>query len=160
MRGARVIGVERAAGAYTGYSCAPVRIVDASANDVAAAVRAETGGRGADIVYNTVGSPYFEAANKSLALRGRQIFISTIDRAVPFDIFAFYRAQLTYVGIDTLALDCVASASILRELAPGFASGALKPFPVLESARYGLDRATEAYRAVLSGARDRVVLQP
>jgi NADPH:quinone reductase-like Zn-dependent oxidoreductase len=160
MRGARVIGVERTPGAYAGHACAPVLVIDSSSSDVASVVRAETGGRGADIVYNTVGSPYFEAANKSLALRGRQIFISTIDRAVPFDIFAFYRAQLTYVGIDTLALDCVASAAILRELAPGFASGALKPFPVTGAATYRLDRAADAYRAVLSGTRDRIVLQP
>lgn len=160
MRGARVIGVERAPGPYTGHACAPVLIIDSSSSDVASVVRAETGGRGADIVYNTVGSPYFEAANKSLAIRGRQIFISTLDRAVPFDIFAFYRAQLTFVGIDTLALDCVASGAILRALAPGFASGALKPYPVLDTAVYRLDRAADAYRAVLAGTRDRIVLQP
>ena len=62
------------------------------------------GGHGADIVFNTVGSPYFEVANRAMAMRGRQIFISTIERSVPFDIFAFYRGQHRYIGVDTLAL--------------------------------------------------------
>ena len=160
MRGASVFGVVRAAEPYAGHASGPVRVIDAATEDVAAVVRAETDGRGADIAYNTVGSPYFEAANKALGIGGRQILISTLDRAVPFDILAFYRAQLTYVGVDTLALDSVASAAILRELAPGFESGALRPFPVPDSARYGLDRAEDAYRAVLSGSRDRIVLLP
>ena len=158
MRGARVIGVGRTSEPFAGHGV--VRMIDAAREDVAAIVRDETGGRGADIAYNTVGSPYFAAANAALGIGGRQIFISTVERAVPFDIFAFYRAQLTYVGIDSLALDSVASAAILRELADGFASGALRPFPIRDDARYGLDRAEAAYRAVLSGTRDRVVLLP
>ena len=158
MRGARVFSVGRG-GAYDGHAAGPVRSI-AAAEDVAGIVRAETGGRGADIAYNAVGSPYFDVANKALTTGGRQVFISTVERAVPFDIFAFYRAQLTYVGIDTLALDSTASAAILRELVPGFESGALRPFPVRDGACYGLDRAEEAYRAVLSGSRDRVVLHP
>ncbi|MBV8916281.1 MAG: zinc-binding alcohol dehydrogenase family protein [Acetobacteraceae bacterium] len=160
MRGARVFGVERTAEPYQRHASLPVHMIDAASEDIAEVVRKETGGHGADIAYNTVGSPYFAAANAALAIGGRQIFIATVDRSVPFDIFAFYRAQLTYIGIDTLALDSVASAAILRELAPGFESGALRPFPVRDSARYGLDRAVDAYRAVLSGSRDRVVLQP
>ena len=135
-------------------------MIDAAREDIAEVVRRETDGRGADIAYNTVGSPYFAAANAALTVGGRQIFISTIERAVPFDIFAFYRAQLTYVGIDSLALDSRASAAILRELAPGFESGQLRPFPVQASGRYPLERAAEAYRAVLGGSPDRIVLLP
>ena len=123
-------------------------------------VSEETGGHGADIVCNTVGSPYFAAANQAMAHGGRQILISTAERSVPFDIFAFYRGQHTFVGIDSLALDARASAAILRELLPGFASGQLRPFPVLESACYPLERAMDAYRAVQAIARDRVVLMP
>src|SRR5262249_37491107 len=74
-QGARVIGVVRKAETYEGYSNAPVEVIDASATDVAERVREVTGGKGADIVFNTVGDPYFQAAHKSLALRGRQILI-------------------------------------------------------------------------------------
>jgi hypothetical protein len=43
---------------------------------------------------------------------------------------------------------------------PGFASGALKPFPIKPDAIYPLERAAEAYLAVLGSSRDRLVFQP
>jgi NADPH2:quinone reductase len=159
MLGARVFGVTRRAEAFAHEGCA-VRMIDASSADVVAVVRAETSGHGADIVYNTVGSPYFAAANQAMAHGGRQILISTVERSVPFDIFAFYRGRHTFVGIDSLALDACASAGLLRELLPGFASGRLRPFPVEQGACYPLERAMDAYRAVQAIARDRVVLLP
>lgn len=158
--GGRVFGVERTRESYIGKASAPVHMIDASSEDVVQVVHDATGGRGADIVYNTVGSPYFDVANRALALRGRHVFIATIERSVPFDILAFYRAQHTFVGIDTLALDSLDCAAILDALKPGFESGAFKPFPVIEAQVLPLERAIEGYRAVLSGARERVVLRP
>jgi NADPH:quinone reductase-like Zn-dependent oxidoreductase len=157
MAGARVFGVARRAEAFV-QPHAAVRMIDASADDVAAVVRDETGGHGADIVYNTVGSPYFAAANAAMAHGGCQILISTVERPVPFDIFAFYRGEHSFFGVDSLALDACASAALLRELLPGFVSGRLRPLPVVEAACYPLERAAEAYRAVQAIARDRVVL--
>src|SRR5947199_3670765 len=69
-QGARAIGVVRKSEAYAGHSNSPVEVIDASATDVATRVRELTSGKGADIVYNTVGDPYFQAAHTSLALRG------------------------------------------------------------------------------------------
>ena len=114
--------------------------------DIAAVVRVETGGHGADVVYNSVGSPYFAAANQAMAHGGRQILISTVERPVPFDIFAFYRGRHTFVGIDLLALDACASAAILRELLPGLASGGSGRSRWLRAACYPLERAMDAYR--------------
>ncbi|MDR6534401.1 zinc-binding alcohol dehydrogenase family protein [Variovorax soli] len=156
--GARVIAVQRRAGPFEGFACGPVEGIDAGAGDVAAQVRELTGGRGADIVYNTVGSAYFEAGNKAMAKGATQIFIATHDRAVPFDIFAFYRGMHTYVGIDSLALDCEAATAQLDAMREGFERGTLKPFPVARA--FTLDEAADAYRLVLSGSTDRVVLRP
>jgi NADPH:quinone reductase len=159
-RGARVIGVVRKSEAYEGDSNSPVEVIDASATDVATRVRELTSGKGADIVYNTVGDPYFQAAHKSLALRGRQILIAAVDRIVQFNILEFYRGQHTYVGIDTLGLSSIATGAVLRELAPGFASGHLKPFPIKASAVYSLEQAKDALVAVAGSSRDRVILRP
>lgn len=159
-QGARVIGVVRKDEPYVGHAHGDVTVIDSSRNDVAVTVRELTGGKGADIVYNTVGEPYYDAGTKSLALLGRQIFIASVKQPVVFDIFAFYRGRHTYIGIDTLALSSVASAEVLRDLVPGFASGALKPFPIEANAIYPLTRAAEAYAAVLSSSRDRVIFQP
>lgn len=159
-QGARVIGVVRKTEAYEGHANAPIEVIDASAIDVATRVRELTGGKGADIVFNTVGDPYFQAAHKSLALRGRQILIAAIDRIVQFNILEFYRGQHTYVGIDTLGLSSAATGTVLRDLEPGFAGGQLKPFPIKANAVYPLDRAKEAYGAVAGSSRDRVILKP
>src|SRR5438477_3040404 len=158
--GARVIGVARRSEPYEGHVNAKVEMIDASATDVAARVRELTGGKGADIVYNTVGDPYFEAAHQSLALRGRQILIAAVGRIVQFDILEFYRGQHTYVGIDTLGLSSVATGAVLRELGPGFASGHLKPFPIKPNAIYPLEQAKAALIAVAGSSRDRVILRP
>jgi NADPH2:quinone reductase len=159
-QGARVIGVVRKAEPYEGHANASIEVIDASATDVATRVRELTDGRGADIVFNTVGDPYFQAAHKSLALRGRQILIAAIDRIVQFNILEFYRGQHTYVGIDTLGLSSIATGAVLHDLGPGFASGHLKPFPIKANAIYPLERAKEAYVAVAGSSRDRVILKP
>ncbi|MDE1010253.1 MAG: zinc-binding alcohol dehydrogenase family protein [Paraburkholderia fungorum] len=160
MAGAKVFGVERTRQPYLGHASGEVTMIDASSQTIDEVVRELTDGHGADIVYNTVGSPYFEQANKALAKRGTQIFISTIDRAVPFDIFSFYRGQHTYVGIDTLALDSVDGAQTLDQLLPAFESGALKPFPIDRESVFSLDDAALAYQAVLRGSTNRVLLKP
>src|ERR1700681_1409027 len=158
--GARVIGVVRKNEPYEGHANCKVDVIDASATDIAARVRELTDGRGADIVFNTVGDPYFQAAHKSLALRGRQILIAAINPIVQFNILEFYRGQHTYVGIDTLALSSIATGAVLRELGPGFASGHLKPFPIKPAAVYPLEQAKAAFMAVAGSSRDRVILRP
>jgi NADPH2:quinone reductase len=158
--GARAIGVVRKKEPYEGYANAAVDVIDASATDVAIRVRELTDGKGADVVFNTVGDPYFQAAHKSLALRGRQILIAAIDRIVQFNILEFYRGQHSYFGIDTLGLSSVATGDVLRELAPGFASGHLKPFPINPASVFPLDEAKRALVAVAGFSRDRVILKP
>jgi NADPH:quinone reductase len=158
--GARVIGVVRKSEAYEGHANSRVEVIDASALDVAKRVRELTDGKGADIVFNTVGDPYFQAAHQSMAVRGRQILIAAIDRIVQFNILEFYRGQHTYVGIDTLGLSSIATGAVLRELGPGFASGQLKPFPIRQSAIYPLEETKAAFVAVAGSSRDRVILRP
>jgi len=160
MCGGRVFAVERVREEFLGHATAPVDMIDASAVDIATYVRDKTDGHGADIVYNTVGSPYFEAACKAMAQGARQVFISTIERAVPFDIFAFYRGRHKFLGIDTLALDSGNCAEILDTLKPGFERGSLRAFPVSDSAMFSLAEAEQAYRAVIAGSRERIVLAP
>ena len=159
MNGAQVIAVQRSE-RYETFSYAPVDVVNAKElvpDEIAEKILQLSNGKGADIIYNTVGSAYFEAANKSLAKGGTQIFIATQDRAIPFDIFTFYRGMHTFVGIDTLALDCIESTKLLNILRPGFESGKLKPFEIDKV--FDLDNALEAYKLVLGGVQKRVVFK-
>ncbi len=158
--GARVIGVVRKNEPYEGHANSRVDVIDASSTDVATRVRELTEGKGADIAFNTVGDPYFQTAHRSLALRGRQILIAAINPVVPFNILEFYRGQHTYVGVDTLALSSSATGAVLRDLAPGFASGHLKPFPIGPDSIYPLQDAKRAFVAVAGSSRHRVILRP
>ena len=107
-----------------------------------------------------MGSAYFEAANKAMAKQARQIFISTFDRAVPFDIFNFFRGSHKYIGIDTLALSSVDGARIFDRLKLKFEEGLLKPFPINPDCCYDLKDAAKAYASVLRGTPERVLLKP
>jgi NADPH2:quinone reductase len=160
MAGARVFGVEYKPMPYKGHTSAEIEMLDASSEDVAATVRDKTGGNGAKIIFNTVGSPYFETAGKALADQGRHIIISTFEPKVPFDIFGFYRGRHRLIGINTLALDSVRCAKIFDKLKPKFESRSLKPFPINPSAIYGLKDAAKAYVSVERSSPDRVILQP
>jgi NADPH:quinone reductase len=160
-RGGRVFAVSRDEG-YIGAAAAPVAAIDGRAADVAGILRAATGGHGADIVYNTIGSPYFEAACAAMAEGARQILIATIERSVPFDIFRFYRGRHVFLGVDSLVLDGAQCAQILERLSPLFAAGKLRPFPVPAECRLPLAEAKSAYAAVMTreGGRNRIVLVP
>ncbi|MEI2301318.1 quinone oxidoreductase family protein [Ensifer sp. MJa1] len=160
LAGARVFAVEYSEQSLLAHTNAPVEMLNSAKDDVAAIVREKTGGHGADIVFNTVGSPYFEIANMAMAKQARQIFISTFDRAVPFDIFNFFRGRHKYIGIDTLALSSVEGARIFDKLKPKFEEGKLKPFPINPATCYGLADAAKAYASVLRGTSDRVLLKP
>ncbi len=157
---AKVIGVVRKEELYEGHANAPVEIINSATTDVAKRVGELTDGKGANIVFNTVGDPYFNEANRSLAKGGCQILIAAVHKMVEFNILEFYRGRHTYVGIDTLAFSSIESANVLRGVMPGFAGGFLRPFPISASSIYPLSDAKAAYTAVIGSSRDRVVLRP
>jgi len=104
---------------------------------------------------------YWEVGHAVMAKGATQIFIiATKGQTVAFDLFKFYRGMHNFVGIDTLALDCVRSCELLDELRPGFEDGTLKPFPVASADMIDLPHAMQAYKEVLSGAKNRIVLKP
>lgn len=157
--GANVIAVRRGGGEWDGPSKG-VHSIDAKTEDVAARIRELSDGKGAHIVFNTVGSPYFEAANKAMAKGATQILISTLERPVPFDIFTFFRGMHTYVGIDTLTLDCIATNECMEAMRAGFEVGSLQPFTVSPDAVFSLDHVLTVYQEVFSGASRRIVFNP
>jgi len=159
-QGAKVIGVVRKDEPYEGYANAPIEIINSATTDVAKRVRELTDGKGADVVFNTVGDPYFNDANRSLAKAGCQILIAAVHKVVEFNILEFYRGRHTYVGIDTLAFSSIESAEVLRSVMPGFADGFLRPFPIAASSIYPLTDAKAAYAAVVGSSRDRILLHP
>jgi hypothetical protein len=64
--------------------------------------------------------------------------------------------QAVLRGLTTQVLDATRCAEILKEIAPLFESGALKP--LIASEKYPLSEATQAYRCTASGKSGKVVL--
>lgn len=120
-------------------------------DDIVNRVKQFTQGKGVDVVFDCVGGPLFEVALNSLGLGGRQVNITSVgDRRVSFDLVDFYHRQLTLFGMDTLALDTIASGDILEGLRPAFEQGWLTSPDIARTC--SLDDAVEAYRQVDSGA--------
>jgi len=74
--GARVIATAR--GPERAAFCTALgaeRAIDPAREDLAAAVRAETSGRGADVVYDSVGGDLFAAATRAIAHEGRLLAV-------------------------------------------------------------------------------------
>jgi NADPH:quinone reductase-like Zn-dependent oxidoreductase len=126
--------------------------------DLPAALAALSGGKGFDVVYDTVGTPaLFAAGIGALAFRGRYVAIAgNVGEKVSFELIPFYRKEARLLGVDSLKRGVVACAAVMERLAPGFESGAL-PAPAIAEA-YTLDEAREAYAAVAGGTRGRVIL--
>ncbi len=160
--GARVIAVERSRDAYAGHASGPVEVVNlATEPDLRAAILDRTEGRGADIIMNSVGDPYFETAQHCLAKWGRQIIIATFADTVPLDLRQFYRGNLRLVGVSNLEVDHRGSADILEALRAGFESGTYRPYAINDDCIFGLATANEGYKIVLEDTRrDRVVIDP
>jgi NADPH:quinone reductase len=157
--GARVIGADKRAPLPNAPIRAIAETLIVGAEDLPAEVRAATGDKGADVVFDLVGGVMFRSALKCLALRGRLIEIAaTGQREVSFDLADFYHNESRLFGVDTLKRDLAASAQVLDELAPGFVAGDYRAAPIEETC--GLGDAQEAYRKVAAGAAGRIVLRP
>lgn len=160
-RGARVIGVDRhqlppnspAASALDDFFVLEGEPLDAI-------VSRATGGRGAHVVFDTVGGPMFEPALKALGHRGRQVEITSAgDRRVSFDLLDFYHNESQLFGVDTRKRDATASAALLEALTPFFEHGAFQP-PLIDRT-IPLAKGRSAYEQVARGeVRGRVVLVP
>lgn len=160
MLGARVIGVARGDEGYIGHAKAAPEMIASDRSDVVSAVREVTEGKGANLIFNTVGSPYFDVASDCLAKGGCQILIGTIERTVPFDILKFYRGEHRYIGLDTLSLSTETTIGLLKTMTPHFEAADLRPFPIDDAGIFGLGDAASAYARVMKATRGRTVLFP
>ena len=108
-------------------------------------VQQATGGKGVDMVLDTVGSDLFSSCLRTLRVGGRQIAIANVadpDTEVHFNLTDFYRNQIHLIGVDTFKLTGPEIADIMNYLSVGFEAGFLQ---VSEPERNEFDKAVEAY---------------
>ena len=153
-KGARVLGATRGGSASPGAAA----VVDTS-GDMRARVFELTDGKGAEVVFDTVGGSLFEPALRCLGRGGRQVAISSSkEPRVSFSLVDFYHNMSRLIGFDSYSYTPRDTAEILDELRGGFESGALvaprvKGIPLAE--------AVAAYQDVAGGrAETKIVLIP
>lgn len=134
-------------------------IVRSDADDVPARVNELTGGKGANLATNAIGSPIFDALVDSLGKDGRMvIFSAAAGREAQFDLFKFYRKRLSFYGLDTGAFPLERVGHTLTCLSPYIESRELRE-PAI-AARFPLDEARQAYQRVSEHGHGKVVILP
>ena len=108
-----------------------------------------TGGKGPDVVVDTVGDfTLTNAAFNVLATRGRLSIITAPRQGtteLPIDILALYRRQVELVGCNTVGSSQQEMAQLMKELAQSFEAGKLYAPDESTMSLIGIDQAVDAY---------------
>ncbi len=125
------------------------KFIDTGASDIRAEVLELTGGRGVDLVLDTVGGALFAPALRSLRYDGRMVGLHGGTEPVEIDLNEIYSRQLHVTGLATVFYDGAHVARIFDQLRPLFDRGLLVP-PVVKE--WPLERSAEAYQTVIDGS--------
>ncbi len=148
-KGARVLGAAHGSSPIRGVAA----VVDTITQNLSEQILAMTAGKGADMVFDTVGGALFEPALRSLRHGGRQVAIaSSGDPLVKFNLVDFYHNESRLIGLDSNALTATDVGDIAEQLRSGFESGILTP-PNVEPVTF--ENAAEGYRKLAAGAGGR-----
>jgi NADPH2:quinone reductase len=120
-------------------------LIDYTKEDLREALKAATGGKGPDVIYDPVGGPYSEPALRSIAYRGRHLVIGFAAGDIPklpWNLMLLKSASV--VGVfwgDFARREPQANLAAMREMLGWMAEGKLKP---LVSKRYALAETAQA----------------
>jgi NADPH2:quinone reductase len=148
LLGLNVIGTvstEAKAALARAHGCA--HTIDYSHEDVAARVRELTGGKGVDVVFDSVGQSTFMASLDSLKRRGLLVCVGTASGPIPpFDPALLARKGSLYVTRPALAdyiADPAEKAELAAEVFGHIAAGRIQ---IEIHQRYALEDAVQAHR--------------
>ncbi|VXC75087.1 NADPH:quinone oxidoreductase family protein [Massilia sp. 9I] len=120
-------------------------VINYEKEDLREALKAATGGRGPDVIYDPVGGKYSEPAMRSIAWRGRHLVVGFAAGDIPklpWNLMLLKGASV--VGVfwgDFVRREPKANLAAMRQMLGWMAEGKLKP---LVSQRYRLEETTQA----------------
>lgn len=124
--------------------------------------RALTGGKGPDVIIDTVGSPDLtKAAILCLATRGRFTFITAPKKEsteLVVDMKYVYRKEIAIIGCNSLLMTMEETAKDLEGMLEGFESGRLKTHDEAELNKVSIEEAIDAYEKLESGKGRNLVI--
>lgn len=119
--------------------------IDYTTEDMRERIKALTGGRGPDVIYDPVGGPYTEPALRSIAWRGRLLVVGFAAGEIPrIPLNLTLLKGCSIVGVywgEFSRREPQRFAESMRQLARWFANGRLKPHI---SSTFPLERASDA----------------
>ena len=137
-------------------------LVNYTTQDLRAAIKDATGGKGPDVIYDPVGGVYAEPAFRSIGWRGRYLVIGFANGEIPklpFNLALLKGASI--VGVfwgDFARREPQANAAAMMQMIGWIREGKLNP---LISARYPLAKVADAFNALGSrAATGKVVIVP
>jgi NADPH2:quinone reductase len=158
-RGARVIGIASGQRGDAVRAAGAAHVIDRSSEDVQAAVRECTAGRGAAVVFDPIGAATFETSLQLLAPRGCLVNFGELSGPVPavnlHQLFPNSAFVTKYNG-----MHWVEGVQEFAGLISAALDLALKPRAVISeiAGRFPLDQVVEAYRALEAGAPGKVLV--
>ena len=121
--------------------------INYATEDLRERIKALTGGRGADVIYDPVGGAYTEPALRSIAWRGRLLVVGSASGDIPkIPLNLTLLKGCSIVGVywgDFSRREPDRFAEQMRQLGRWFSDGVIKPHI---SAMFPLERASEALR--------------
>ena len=158
-RGAHVIGIASGMRVDAVRAAGAAHVIDRASQDIQAAVREHTAGRGATVVFDPIGADTFEASLQLLAPRGCLINYGELSGPVP----AINLHQLFPNSVFVSKYNGMHWVDGLQEFA-GLISAALalaakrRAVNSEIAGRFPLDRVVDAYRALEAGAPGKVLV--
>jgi len=160
-RGVNVIGIASGGRVDALRAAGAVYVIDRSTEDVRDAVRAHSKRRGADVIFDPIGASTFQTSLQMLAPRGCLINYGELSGPVPavelHELFpgsvfvTKYNGTRWVEGLDEFA-GLISQALTMAAKRPAVISKI--------AGRFSLDDAVEAYRALESGPRGKVLVIP
>jgi len=160
-RGVNAIGIASGDRVNALRAAGAAYVIDRSTEDVRDAVRAHTNGRGADAVFDPIGATTFQTSLQMLGPRGCLINYGELSGPVPaFDLHQLFPGSVfvtKYNGMRWVEgthefADLVSQALTLAAKRPAVISDI--------AGRFSLDDVVEAYRALESDPRGKVLVIP
>jgi NADPH2:quinone reductase len=119
-------------------------LINYTTSDLREAIRAATGGKGPDVIYDPVGGPYSEPALRSIAWRGRHLVVGFAAGEIPklpWNVVLLKGASV--VGVfwgDFVRKEAQAHQAAMQQLLAWMSEGKLRPlvskrYPLADTAR-------------------------
>jgi NADPH2:quinone reductase len=137
-------------------------LINYSEGDLREAIKAATGGKGPDVIYDPVGGDYTEAAFRSIGWRGRYLVVGFANGEIPklpLNLALLKGASL--MGVfwgEFVKREPKANMSAMRQLLGWLAEGKIRP---LISGRYPLEQTAQALNDMAARkVTGKVVIRP